>query len=214
MGPELENLVNRQPRIQNHAEFLVSAVLLPLIEKPDGMHILFEVRAPHINRQPGEICFPGGKIKETEINNPQLTAVRETTEELGLNEEQVQIVGALDYLIGPMGFLVYPYVGKITAPQKIIPNHTEVKETFTVPVDFFLKNPPRVSFIDVATRFALDFPFEKVSTVYDKKWRLSWRLKVYFFEYEQRVIWGATAKIVVNFVQVCWPENIYYRRLY
>ncbi|NEU34154.1 CoA pyrophosphatase, partial [bacterium LRH843] len=62
-------------------EFLQFAVLVPLVQKQDELHVLFEVRAHHLRRQPGEICFPGGKIEPND-STPQDAAVRETTEEL------------------------------------------------------------------------------------------------------------------------------------
>ncbi len=211
MKPALERLRNRRPRMQNHAEFTVSAVLLPLVETPAGIHILFETRSAHINRQPGEICFPGGMVECAEAKNPQLTAVRETTEELGIDAGQVEVIGPLDYLLAPAGMIVYPFVGKISEPQKIVPNQDEVEKIFTAPIDFFLQNPPLVSSIEVATRFNQDFPFDKVPATYKENWRKGWVFKVYFFEYGSRVIWGITSKIIVNFIRLCWPENEHYQ---
>lgn len=211
MQLELDKLKNRQPGIQNHAEFALSAVLLPLVETPAGTHILFETRSAHINRQPGEICFPGGMAEDTEVKDPQLTAVRETTEELGIDACQVEVIGPLDYLLAPAGVIVYPFVGKILEPQKIAPNRSEVKEIFTLPVEFFLQNPPLVSSIKMISRFNQDFPFDKVPDTYKENWCKGWSFKVYFFEYGSRVIWGLTAKVIVNFIELCWPGNIHYR---
>lgn len=211
MLPELDKLKNRQPVLQNHAEFVLSAILLPLVETPAGAQILFETRSAQINRQPGEICFPGGMVEDAEAKDPQLTAVRETTEELGIDARQVEVIGPLDYLLAPAGIIVYPFVGKILEPQKIIPNRSEVKEIFTLPVEFFLQNPPQVSSIKMIQHFDRNFPFDKVPDTYKENWFKGWSFKVYFFEYGSRVIWGLTAKLIVNFIEVCWPDNIHYR---
>ena len=65
-----------------------AAVLLPIVESPDGPALLFEERAHTLRRQPGEICFPGGKV-ECADSSHAMTAVRETSEELGLKQEQI-----------------------------------------------------------------------------------------------------------------------------
>ena len=64
------------------------AVLLPLVKKEDGIHILFEERALTLNRQPGDICFPGGKVDFEDVNE-EYTAIRETIEELGLKRDDI-----------------------------------------------------------------------------------------------------------------------------
>ena len=67
------------------------AVLIPLIKKEDGYHVLFEVRARHLNKQPGEVCFPGGKVEPGETTYE--AAVRETTEELFIQREHIESSG-------------------------------------------------------------------------------------------------------------------------
>ena len=81
----IEKLAGRQPEILGHEKLPKYAVLLPLIEVENETHILFEVRSLSLRRQPGEICFPGGKI-DPEDSDQRKCAIRETTEELGINE--------------------------------------------------------------------------------------------------------------------------------
>ena len=89
-------------------EYFVSAVLLPILEIEEQKSILFEIRSEHLDRQPGEICFPGGKVEEGET--PRETAVRETSEELGISPGSIDILGPLDILVAPLGTVIYPYI--------------------------------------------------------------------------------------------------------
>jgi len=196
-------LRDRQPRIQNEEEHFLSAVLLPLVEKEGEYSILFEVRSNNLNRQPGEICFPGGKIEEDEMGSPQRTALREAAEELGIMESQIDLIGPLDYLVTPPGTLIYPFVGRILRPEEIKPNQAEVEQVFTVPVDFFLQNRPGKTTCDVATRYGLNFPFDRVSAaLYGDTWRKRWTFAVYYYDYGGHFIWGLTARILQNFIKL------------
>lgn len=201
-------LSRRQPRIQNEGEYFVSSVLLPIVKSGGVPHVLFEVRANNLQRQPGEICFPGGRVEKSEIARPQETAVREAVEELGIGEDQVVLLGPLDYLVTPPGMLIYPYAGIIEDHENIVPNPDEVEEIFLVPVEHFLLNPPLKSNVEVATRYAGDFPFHRVPPTYKEGWCKRWSFSVYFYEYGERFIWGMTARILYNFITLCWPEHI------
>ncbi|TEB10293.1 NUDIX hydrolase [Pelotomaculum propionicicum] len=195
-------LTNRQPGIQNEGEYFVSAVLLPLINRNNKCHVLFEVRASHLRRQPGEICFPGGGVEGDELSRPQNTAVREAVEELGLDKTQIDLLGPLDYLVAPHGTLVYPFVGHINNGAIIAPNKAEVEEIFMAPVEYFFNNPPAQSSVEVATRYGRDFPYDRVPATYKKGWGRKWSLPVYYYEYEGHFIWGITARILYNFIKV------------
>jgi len=206
----LSRLLNkRQPKVQNAGGFFVSAVLLPIIETGGEHYVLFEVRAGHLRRQPGEICFPGGKVEQSEFACPQETAIRETVEELGIDRAQVELIGPLDYVISPLGALIYPYVGMIAGHNKMAPNPAEVEEVFLVPVKHFLTNPPFQSSVEVAVRYAQDFPFDRIPPYYRKEWRTLGSFPVYFYEYGNRLIWGATAGILHNFINLCYKKNDY-----
>jgi len=196
-------LKKRQSKILNEGDYFVSAVLLPLIKSNEKVHVLFEVRSSHLRRQPGEICFPGGGVEESELS-PQETAVREAVEELGIDKSQIELLGPLDYLVAPHGTLVYPFVGLINNKDKLAPNPAEVAEIFLAPVEYFFNNPPAQSSVEVATRYAGDFPYDRVPAIYRKEWTQRWSMPVYYYEYEGRFIWGATARILYNFI------NLYY----
>ena len=73
------------------------AVLVPLVEGPEGLSLLFEVRASTLAHQPGEVCFPGGKVERGE--SPRDCALRETFEELAIPAGEVEIISPLDLLV-------------------------------------------------------------------------------------------------------------------
>lgn len=206
MANFLNAISNRQPRLMDEQEYFISAVLLPVIVQKDGTYkILFEVRSQNLDRQPGEICFPGGKIEEGE--RPVETALREASEELGLQETDIELVGALDFLVAPIGTVIYPYAGKILKPEKINPAPQEVAEVFTVPLDFFLHNPPMRTKGEVAIRYGGDFPLEKVPAGYGPGWKKRWSFTMYYYQYGKYFIWGLTSKILVNFIQLISPPT-------
>jgi len=199
-------LARRQPRIQNESDYLVSAVLLPVIQKQGQLYILFEVRAGNLRRQPGEICFPGGRVEQWEMSRPHTAAVRETAEELGIRQDQIVLIGPLDYLVHPHGTLIYPYLGVIEDDQEITPNPAEVEEVFLAPLEYFLHNPPSKSTLEVVTSYAPDFPFHKVPESYQREGPRQGSFNVYYYEYGERFIWGITARILYNLVNLCRPE--------
>jgi coenzyme A diphosphatase NUDT7 len=182
------------------APLMRAAVMIPLVEKEGQLHVLFEVRARTLKRQPGEICFPGGKIDKDDANE-QAAAVRETCEELGLKEEDVQVIESLGILIPPYSSSIYSFVGKIHDYTKISPNKSEVEEVFYVPLSFFLEKEPDVHYIELAMKPDEDFPFELIPRGKNYKWRTA-RLPEFFYQYEGRIIWGLTARILYEFVSI------------
>jgi 8-oxo-dGTP pyrophosphatase MutT (NUDIX family) len=199
-------LAKRKPDLMNKRSYLVSAVLLPLVQKRGETHILFEVRAENLKVQPGEICFPGGRVEERESQSPQETAVRETAEELGITRREIRVAGPLDILPTPQGRLVYPFAGEILT-EKFRPNPREVAEIFFVPLEYFLNHPPGVSSTEVAIRYGENFPFTRIPPSYTREWQVRWSFPSYYFEYGKYFIWGLTAAILYHFLSLCWPER-------
>ncbi|ASN03865.1 NUDIX hydrolase [Virgibacillus necropolis] len=181
-------------------KFAKFAVLLPLIQKDNDTHILFEVRSHKLRRQPGEICFPGGRVDNRD-KTVQSAAIRETEEELGISKQQISDVFPLDYLVSPFGMIVYPHVGFIDGSESIKPNPAEVEEVFAVPLSFFLKTRPKIYSVDVKIEPEDDFPFDLIVGGHDYNWRTD-KIDEYFFVYEDKVIWGLTAKILAHFTDV------------
>lgn len=201
----LAKLKNHQPKVLGSEDFSKFSVLLPLIQKNDGIHVLFEVRSRQLRRQPGEICFPGGKIDPADKDEKD-TAIRETVEELGIHREDILNVFPLDYLISPFGMIVYPYTGFITQPESLKLNKAEVEETFSVPLSFFLENTPRIYRVNFKVEPEESFPYDLLVGGKDYNWRAR-QMDEYFYLYENRVIWGLTARILSHFIEIVINKN-------
>ncbi|KQL53548.1 NUDIX hydrolase [Heyndrickxia shackletonii] len=199
------NLENRIPSIMGAQHFTKYAVLLPLLKVDDEIHLLLEVRALSLRRQPGEICFPGGKMDKGD-KNEQYTAIRETSEELGIPNECISIIAPLDYTISPFGTIIYPFVGYISKHEILNPNPSEVDKVFTVPLTHFISNPPDCFKVHFKAAPEDGFPYEHIRGGQKYKWQTR-HLDEYFYYYEDYVIWGLTAGIIKQFVELLKNET-------
>jgi len=157
-----------------------AAVLVPLIDRPDGMSVLLTQRTPHLTAHAGQISFPGGRVEESDADATD-AALRETEEEIGLTRDHVTVIGRLDTYVTGTGFEITPVVGIVNVPFSLAIDPIEVSEVFEVPLSFVVdpKNHRRT------TR---DF---------------DQRRRVFFvLPYEGRNIWGATAGMLVNLAEV------------
>lgn len=188
----------RDANLLGRESMKLSAVLLPLIERDDELHVLFEVRAKSMRSQPGEICFPGGGIEEQDDNEAE-TALRETCEELGLERDQVELIAPLDHLVSPFHVVIYPFVGVIRNPKAMAPNEAEVDEVFTVPVKHLLEQEPELHYVHLNVRPDDSFPFQWIPRGKDYNWRIA-KMPEYFYFYEDYIIWGLTARILTHFL--------------
>jgi peroxisomal coenzyme A diphosphatase NUDT7 len=202
----INKLKNRQPSILGQDRVNEYAVLLPLIEINNEVHILFEVRSMNLRRQPGEICFPGGKIDQSD-NSSEHCAIRETAEELGIKQEDINSVIPLDYYVPPLGNIIYPFIGKINDPDKIVPNPSEVGEVFTVPLRFFLETEPETYQINYQVKPEKGFPFDLLIGGENYQWQVKQTREI-FYRYEGRVIWGLTAKILTHFLALLHQNGL------
>lgn len=195
-----EELKERKLKINGYENLKKFGVLVPLTCINNEYHLIFQVRSDKIATQPGEISFPGG-AREPGDKNIIETAIRETQEEFGLAREKINVLAHLDTLITPYNIVLRPFVAEILDYGKIIPNQDEVKEVFTVPLLFFLENEPDEYFIDVKAEINPNkkFPTHWVSEEYN--WRVG-EYSVLFYQYEDRIIWGFTAKIIENLIKI------------
>lgn len=196
-----QTFLHRIPHFEMESDFTQSAVLVPLIEEKNGLSVLFEVRSHHLSWQPGEVCFPGGRI-ETSDPHPSMTAVRETTEELGLAPQHIELLGPLDVTISPIGVVIYPFVGYLSSLETLCLNPDEVGEYFTVPVETLLALEPLVAHTDAGTKACSDFPFALLPPGYTTEWRTRLTYPVHFYQYQGHLIWGLTAKILRQFLRI------------
>ena len=193
----LEKLRGRKPTLIDMESYRRSAVVIPLIETENGYEVLFEVRAIGLKHQPGEICFPGGGCDKSEA--PEAAAQREICEELLILPEQVRLEAPMDIFISPFNMIIYPYLGTLKNYEKTF-STDEVHEVFTVPLNYFLETEPKIYYNKVYTEAPEDFPWEKVQSSYKYRWNTG-IYPVVFYEYENRVIWGITARIMRNTAQ-------------
>lgn len=202
-GPD-DELETLSRRFASHVPGLLGAqreyaVLCPLVERPDGLSLLFEVRAAGI-RQGGEVCFPGGMREAGET--PVQCALRETEEELSISPGEVSVIGTPDFLYNQRGFLVRPILGLVSAAgfSALHPAPAEVADAFTAPLSFFRETEPEVYVYDLTPQPPEGFPWDRVGVRSDYPWAAG-RTEVPVWYWKNRAIWGMTARLVRGLVQ-------------
>ena len=175
------------------------AVLVPLVEQNGELCLLYEVRARTLRRQPGEVCFPGGRMESGET--PEVCALRETFEELSIPPEGVRLLGRLDFIAHRANFLMHPVVGVVEedALRAMRPSAAEVEEVFFVPLSYLLKMPPIEYTYELVPTPAEHFPYELIGIPKDYPWQKG-RENVPVYPWEGRAIWGLTGRITRNLV--------------
>jgi 8-oxo-dGTP pyrophosphatase MutT (NUDIX family) len=179
------------------------SILMPIVEFEDGLHFLFELRSAKLDRQPGEVCFPGGAIEDGET--PMQAAIRETMEELGLERKDITIINKADSLQTHANNLLYSYIGLIRIDNMKI-SEEEVEEVFTVPLSFFMNNEPDMEYAAVIQKVSDDFPYDRIKFPKGYKWA-NGRSDIPIYEYEDKIIWGLTGRLVHDFVEVMKGER-------
>ena len=182
MKERLKQILSR--RHKQHivdASRVPSAVLLPIYDKQGDYYILFTKRTETVRDHKGQISFPGGVYQEGD-RTLVCTALRESTEEIGLKAEDVEILGELDDEASvATSYIISPFVGLIPWPYHFTLNEDEVEEIIEVPIPALLdKN-------------CLEHDIETLdgSTVTS-----------HFYHYQNKIIWGATARILYKFLDI------------
>ena len=177
------------------------AVLVPLVQREDGLHVLYEVRALTLRRQPGEVCFPGGHIEVGET--PEQCALRETEEELGIPMDKIRVLGRLDFIAHRANFIMYPILALIdggTADSMSI-CEAEVGETFEVPLSHLLTTEPIEYDYELIPTPARNFPYEILNIPRDYKWQIGSE-NVPVYPWQGHAIWGLTGRITRHLVRM------------
>ncbi|MED1201628.1 NUDIX hydrolase [Heyndrickxia acidicola] len=201
INQQMKKLSKRKPDILGIEDFSKFGILIPLINKNGEDHVLFEVRSSHLRRQPGEICFPGGRIEETDPT-PIDAAIRETSEELGILSQDITNVIPLDHMLSAFGSrLIYPCAGMIKKTAEIQPNPEEVEEVFTIPVEKLMEMTPKVYKIGFQIKPEENFPFHLINGGKEYNWQIR-QVDELFYQWENRVIWGLTASLLKHFLDL------------
>ena len=157
----------------------LAAVLMPLYRHNGDVGMLFTKRSDMVYHHRGQIAFPGGG-HEPQDASLQQTALRESAEEIGLQPDDVRVLGQLDDLLtSNSNYLVRPFVGVIPYPYPFMLDPRETASIIEVPLTFLREHNPRVE------------------EVRDYQGRM---VQSFFFDYDGHTIWGATAKIVKQFL--------------
>ncbi len=163
------------------ASRVLSAVLLPIYHKQGQHYILFTKRTEKVKDHKGQISFPGGAYEEQDGTLAH-TALRECAEEIGVTAEAIELLGELDDAItATSDYIISPFVAIIPWPYPLKVDPTEVEEIIEVPISALLdkdclRQETTVTNVHVVTS--------------------------YFYHYRGNVIWGATARILNQFLDI------------
>jgi len=177
-------LTSRRDRgmsLPGSAPYRKAAVLIPLLQKDGEWHLLFTRRTETVQDHKGQVSFPGGAtegVDETAVD----TALREAEEEIGLNPQQVRVLGFMSQYPSVTDFLVTPVVGRISWPFVMKISTNEVARVFTIPLKW------------------LADPQNREEKLVERRGGLIW--VSYYKPYDGEILWGLTAIITVNFLEI------------
>jgi 8-oxo-dGTP pyrophosphatase MutT (NUDIX family) len=164
-----------------------AAVLMPLIWREEQWHLLFTRRTDRVESHKGQVSFPGGACDEGE-RTPEETALREAHEEIGVRPQDVRLLGRMANMITISHFRVTPIVGVIPWPYVFRVGTGEVARVFTMPLEW-LAQP--------TNRWQFQIP-------------LTNRSVIFYHPYDGELLWGATARMTVDFVNIVFrPDSPY-----
>ncbi|MBI4279212.1 MAG: CoA pyrophosphatase [Armatimonadetes bacterium] len=159
---------------------------MPLYAAGDDLYVLLTKRTDEVEHHKGQISFPGG-AREPGDRDLLATALREAEEEVGIARSDVEILGEMDDVETYVsGFVITPFVGVIPYPYPLRPNPREIQELVFVPLITFLD--PANMRVEYRDRGGVKVP-------------------LYFYQHGEHVIWGATARIVKDFVEAVFSGS-------
>jgi 8-oxo-dGTP pyrophosphatase MutT (NUDIX family) len=178
-------LAGRQPITRAEWEARPAAVLVPLYTAENEWHVLLTQRTNSVASHKGQVAFPGGRADPDDASLVE-TALRETEEEIGLSRERITVIGRLDELLTVTQYRVTPIVGVIPWPVTLTPSLAEIDSIFGVPLRW-LSDPANHT---VAERTP---PYGGPP------------IPVHHFYFGDYDIWGATARMIMNLLEVVGP---------
>ena len=177
----------RSVKLKRHfpANPVPAAVLVPLVDRPEGLSVLLTRRASQLSRHAAQISFPGGRLEDTDADAAG-AALREAQEEIGLDPARVRVFGYLpDHLVST-GFRVTPVLSLVSPPFELVPNPAEVADVFEVPVSHVFEPGNHQA---------------SLRRVGDED------LMLYDIPWQGRNIWGATAGMLLTLVRMVQEEG-------
>ena len=167
------NVINQIPR---HA-----AVLVPFLRKKNSWHLLFTKRTDKLVEHSGQVAFPGGQL-DSDDETIEAGALREAREEIGLQTDDVKLLGKLPPLLTITNYLVTPVIGKIPWPYQFSLETDEVNRVFTIPLNWLAESTnykiTEHKLPDHSNRF----------------------LTIYYKTYDHETLWGVSARITLNLI--------------
>jgi 8-oxo-dGTP pyrophosphatase MutT (NUDIX family) len=153
-----------------------AAVMVPIVNRPQGLQVLLTQRTAHLSDHAGQISFPGGRVERTDASREE-TALRETEEEIGLARSRIEVLGRLPEYEVPSGFRITPVVGWVEPPFDLALDPFEVASAFEAPFECFM-DPGRYQ---------------------RREYHYGGRHRHYVaIAYEGRYVWGATAGMLYS----------------
>lgn len=162
-----------------------AAVMVPIVSRPDALHVLLTQRTAHLSDHAGQISFPGGRVDAGDAGRED-TALRETEEEIGLARSRITLLGRLPEYEIPSGFRITPVVGWIEPPFDLVLDPFEVASAFEAPLSHFL---------DLQRYERREYHFKGRHRHYMA------------IPFEGRYIWGATAGMLYSLARVLGSES-------
>lgn len=195
-----ETISKRKPKPVDVNRHYAVAVPLYFNEKKGIYEVIYEVRSRHIS-QPMEISFPGGRLEKDE--SYEEAAIRETCEELLISSDKIEVIGEMDYLVttGVMTIRCFLVLIKDVDIDQIEPDKNEVDHIFTVPLSFLANEKPLESVLTMNVEEDTSFPYELIPN--GRKYNFSKAKNiVLFYEYNNYIIWGFTAKMTRSTIKI------------
>jgi 8-oxo-dGTP pyrophosphatase MutT (NUDIX family) len=166
----------------NDGKFSMAAILIPLVMHNSEWHLVFTRRTNFVSTHQNEVSFPGGSFEPSDINLEN-TALRETKEEIGISNEKIEILGALQPLTTITNFSVFPFVAIMAWPTIMKINNCEVDSVFTIPLKWLM---------DDGNHYEEDYHNEKYGI----------RRVIHYKDFQGEHLWGFTAKVVRELLNI------------
>ncbi|WP_117234648.1 CoA pyrophosphatase [Vibrio maerlii] len=162
-----------------------AAVLIALVERPNGLQVIFTKRASHLRHHPGQISFPGGKFEQTD-GSLAYTAIREAEEEVGIPSSMIEVVGQLPTLPTISQFLVTPIIAFVNPDYQPVIDANEVELLFEAPAEFV---------------------FNK-QNLFSQQFEINEHIhRIFAIPYQEHFIWGVTGQIIEAFQKQLTPVH-------